>query len=155
MQFVSRELWIFLAYFLIKKTHLNFMWEKFTCYSYVNFMSNEYDNFFSSAKKFRIKYVISSTDETNKRKTSGVPRCLCQMIIWFFFPWRRLIISVWKMSSFFFYFATRVFRITRKNSGEKMNLSLFQLRCYFQFFCAFYRLCYETLKIFLKNYHLQ
>lgn len=84
MQFVSRELWIFLAYFLIKKTHLNFMWEKFTCYSYVNFMSNEYDNFFSSAKKFRIKYVISSTDETNKRKTSGVPRCLCQMIIWFF-----------------------------------------------------------------------
>lgn len=102
MQFVSRELWIFLAYFLIEKTHLNFMWEKFTCYSYVNFMSNEYDNFFSSAKNFRIKYVISSTDETNKRKTSGVPRCLCQMIIWFFFPWRRLIISVWKMSSFFF-----------------------------------------------------
>lgn len=69
-----------------------------------------------------------------------------------FFPWRRLIISVWKMSSFFFYFATRVFRITRKNSGEKMNLSLFQLRCYFQgFFCAFYRLCYETLKIFFEK----
>lgn len=108
MQFVSRELWIFLAYFLIKKTHLNFMWEKFTCYSYVNFMSNEYDNFFSSAKNFRIKYVISSTDETNKRKTSGVPRCLCQMIIWFFFPWRRLIISVWKMSSFFLFCNTRI-----------------------------------------------
>lgn len=52
---------------------------------------------------------------------------------------------------FFFYFATRVFRITRKNSGEKMNLSLFQLRCYFQFFCAFYRLCYETLKIFFEK----
>lgn len=154
MQFVSRELWIFLAYFLIKKTHLNFMWEKFTCYSYVNFMSNEYDNFFSSAKKFRIKYVISSTDETNKRKTSGVPRCLCQMIIWFF-SLKTANHFCLENVFFFFYFATRVFRITRKNSGEKMNLSLFQLRCYFQFFCAFYRLCYETLKIFLKNYHLQ
>lgn len=83
-----------------------------------------------------------------KEKTSGVPRC--NHLIFFSEDGKSFLVKWWV----FFNFATRVFRITRKNSGEKVYFSMFQIR-YFQFFCAFYWLCYETLKIILENDHLQ
>lgn len=44
-------------------------------------MSNAYDHL---TKQFCTKNMwISSTDETNERKSSGVLRCLCQITIWF------------------------------------------------------------------------
>lgn len=92
-------------------------------------MSNAYDHL---TKQFCTKNMwISSTDETNERKSSGVLRCLCQITIWFLlFSEDRKSFLVIKWVGFFLFCNKRT--ITSKITVRKAPVPIidFVIRLY-------------------------